>query len=180
MLILIIIAFRFLSGKNADAEADFIKAQLLFTQFQLNEPADQEEAKKNLEQLEILMNKYPDLHAKYDGAIAQSLLTEGNSTEAALFADRVFKRTKPDQLDLYKEFAQTSLLIGSGDYKEALEKARLFKQTLEENGNSNSLLSIYNTIRLAMLYQQLGQSTEEKQNWAQVAKNGQSRGRYTA
>jgi hypothetical protein len=167
LIVMLIIAYRLIAHHNANAELDFLRAQTSFTQFQKNILSDPEAAETDLKQLQDLLKSYPDLRAKYDGAIAQSLLILNQAVKAKPFAEAVFKRTKSDHLNLYQEFSQTSLLIGNGEVQEALQKAKELKLALDlpETAESHPALVAFNLLRLAILHQQLAQKDEERQSW---------------
>lgn len=166
---LLIILARLLMGRNAHAESDYFKAQTDFTQFQADalNPAIQIADSKSLNDLESIMNQYPELHAKYDGPIAQTLIIENQIAKAEPFAKATFQRTKNDHIKNYHEFAKTSLLVGEGEYQKALENAEQLQETLKADLQKNrvSTLYIFNLLRLAMLHQQLGNTKQETQIW---------------
>lgn len=167
LLALLLISYRLISSQSANAEVDFTKAQAIFTQFQEKALSDPEAAQKNLEELEPLMTTHPDLKPKYQGSLAQTLLITGQTAKATSFAEEVFKRVKSDHLDLYQNFSETSLLISHQDYTQALEKANQLKEKLEVAPASITTPLLYemNLVRLAMLYQEKKEPTEELKIW---------------
>jgi hypothetical protein len=171
LLALIILAYRLASQRTLHAEIDFFRAQTFFTQFQEASlsTGDPTSAKSDLEQLEILMQKYPELKAKYEGPLAQILLMNGDVSQARSFAEEIFKRTQSDHLELYQEYSNNSLLIAEGLIVEALQRTQEFRQKLDQMGVEIAppILYLMNLIRLAMLHQQLGQFEEEFQIWEQ-------------
>lgn len=165
----LIIAYKLLSHQTANAEADFIRAQTTFSRFQQTIVSDPEAAFPLLNELEDLLKRYPDLRAKYDGAVAQSLLLSARPALATPFAEAVFTRTSPDRLDPYKEFSQTSLLISTGEYPKALERALELQKRLDAGkSDPDSALYAFNLIRIAVLRNQAGQFAEEKEAWTSV------------
>lgn len=172
LLALLIIAYRLVVNHTENSESDFFRAQTTFTDFQqesisAQNPAD---ATATLEELDAIMKRHPELKPKYEGSLAQTLLITGQVSQAIPFAQDIFNRTQPDHVKLYQDFSKTTLLIGQGEYSEALTQAQQLKQTLDQKGNNltDSTLYIYNLIRLAMLHQQLGQKDEELKAWEQI------------
>jgi hypothetical protein len=162
----LILSYRLLFISTLNFESDFFRAQTLFTQFQ--EKTSEDTA--DLNELEAIMRRHPELQAKFDGALAQTLIIDGDIPKAQVFADLTFQRTRPDHLALYEDFAKTSLVIGAGQYDDALQQANQLKGKMEayETDVVNSTLYAYNLVRIAVLNQQLGQQEAELQAWAAV------------
>lgn len=168
LIALLILASRFAALRTLNAESDFFQAQTAFTRFQqaaIN-PATDSSADADLEQLEAIMQRHPELKPKYEGSLAQTLLINGQTSQAKTFIEDVFSRTKPDHLQLYQNYTQTSLFIGEGRYSDALQQAQQLKFTLDQlDAGANPILYVFNLIRLAMLYQQTGQAEQELKMW---------------
>ena len=170
LLLLLIICYRIIAMRTVTAENDFFQAQAAFTQFQkAGISSDGSIASKDLDQLDSIMQRHPEIKPKYEGPLAQTLLISGQIPQAQKFAEGIFKRTQPDYLQLYQDYSQTSLLIAEEQYTEALSQAIKLKASLDNlNENDNSLLYVYNLIRLALLYQQTGQFQEELKTWQEL------------
>jgi len=169
LFVLLIVAARLLMGRNSNAESDYIKAQTVFNQFQeaaIN-PDRFANGSDSLNDLETIIKQYPELHAKYDAALAQTLIIEDQITKAEIFAKATFRRTKNDHIKNYHAFANTSLLISAGDYPKALLKSQQLQEVLRTDLQRNdvSVLYLYNLLRLATLHQELGNLQEEANNW---------------
>ena len=168
---LLILSYRITAQRTLNAESDFFQAQAAFTQFQQASQMDSKDedkaASSDLEKLVAMMQRYPELKAKYEGSLSQMLLISGQVSQARLFAEDVFKRTQPDHLELYQDYSKTSLLIGEQLYAQALQKAQQLKQGMDQNiaEAANPILYVLNLIRLAALYQKLDQPAEEQQIW---------------
>lgn len=172
----LILAYRILMNQTLNAETDFFRAQTDFTKFQegATNSANRLADASALSNLEALMKSYPELHGKYDGPLAQTLLIENQLPQAEAYAQATFKRTANDSIALYHEFAATSLLIGQQKYQDALEKAQALNTKLNaEVGRPQDTLYFFNLIRLALLNQQLGFVKEEKQLWENLKNNQQ-------
>lgn len=168
----LIIAFRLLTVSNLNTEGDYFRAQAIFSKFQ----EDYADNKEDLNELEAIIRRHPELQAKYDGPIAQTLLIEGDIPKAKVFADLTFNRTRADHLALFEEYAKTSLIIGEGNYSEGLQQASQLKAKMEssENNLTHSTLYAFNLIRLALLNQQLGLKDAELEAWAAVQNLGEN------
>lgn len=167
----LIIASRLMTWRTLDAEKDFFQAQTAFTQFEqtAGRTADSTTAAANLEQLQAIMKRHPELESKYEGPLAQTLLITGQVPLAQTYIEDIFKRTQPDHLQLYQNYTQTSVLIDKGSYADALQSAKQLKSDLDQlNEGANPILYAYNLIRLAMLYQQKGQPEAELKAWEEL------------
>lgn len=167
VLIVLIVTYRLLAIRTLNAETDFFQAQTLFTKFQQAEVPSQD-ASSELKQLDVLMQRYPELKPKYEGSLAQTLLISGQASQARTFADDIFQRTESDRLQPYQYYSHISLLIAAGNYSEALQKSEQLKLALEKSTEDLSFLYFFNLIRLAMLYQEAGEGEKEWKTWEQV------------
>jgi len=173
LLALILIIFRFSTSRSSQAEKDYLAAQNNFLVFQQDKP----ESKAALEKLQQILQSAPELHAKYDGRIAQVLLNRGDVQASQGFADRVFKRTQTNHLPSYTDYAQTSLMIAEGKYQEALASSLALKQKMlteaqeqPEKRNSEDLLFAFNLLRIAFLEGQIGSAKDEMAAWEEFKK----------
>lgn len=164
----IIITYRFISAGNLNAERDFYEAQADFSLLQREANTFEEgEMQVTLQKLNAILQLHPELHAKYDGSIAQTLLIEQEASQAKEWAERNFKRIQFEPVDFYRSYAATSLMIGEGDYAQAATQAEALKEKMQAEGHQDfgEILSVFNSIRLAMLYQKLNQSEKELKAW---------------
>lgn len=175
----LVIAYRILMHNSFNAEADFFKAQADFNKFEEaalhsnNHLADA----AALNSLKELMKSHQELHAKYDGALAQTLLLEGQLPESESFAQATFKRTSNDSIQAYHDYAAASLLIGKQQFQEALSESKKLNIKLNaETGFPYETLYFFNLIRQAVLNQQLGFDKEEIQFWKEARKYLQEKG----
>jgi hypothetical protein len=171
LIALLILTYRITSLSTLNAEHDFFQAQTDFTQFQQESVSSEDSATSSsyLEQLEAIMQRHPELKPRYEGPLAQTLLITGQTPQAQVFVEDIFKRTQPDHLQFYQDYSQASLLISQGHYSDALQQTQQLQSSLDQlNEQTHPILYVFNLIRLAMLYQQTGQSKEELQTWKQL------------
>lgn len=170
LLALLILAYQLIAMRTVHNESDYYQAQTIFTQFQQADGSANSTTEADLKKLEVIMGSHPELKARYEGPLTQTLLVLGQVPQARLFAEDIFKRTQTEHLQLYQDYSKTSLLIGEGHYAEALQQSQQLQQTLAqlEPGATLPTLSVFNLIRLGVLYQQLGQQQEERQIWEQL------------
>jgi hypothetical protein len=169
LIVLLVLASRLISWRTLDAEKDFFQAQTAFTQFQEDPTAENSTATGDLTQLIALMQKHPELKSKYEGPLAQTLLINGEASQAQVMINDIFKRTNSDHLKHYQDFTETSLVIGQGHYAAALKRAEQLKTNLDQlNEGTNPILYVLNLFRLAMLYQQIDQPQEELKVWEEL------------
>jgi hypothetical protein len=167
----LIIATRLITWRTLDAEKDFFQAQAAFNQFEqaAGNTAEGTAAAADFEQLQAIMQRHPELRSKYEGPLAQTLLIIGQVPQAQAYIEDIFKRAQSDHLQLYQNYTNTSVLIGQGDYANALQNAKQLKSDLDQLGErANPILYVYNLIRLAMLYQQMEQPGEELKAWEEL------------
>lgn len=162
----LILSYRLISARTLNAETDYFRAEIAFQELQKT-PNNKEKSASYIKELTAIMERRPELHAKYDGALAQYFIIENQPEEAEKFARSTFKRIKPDQLQLFESYANASLLITQGLYQEALQNSLQLQTQLAENSSeiSKETLKIYNLLRLAILHQQLGQKEQELAAW---------------
>lgn len=165
LFILIVAAYRWISVQTLNAESDFFTAQSDFSQFK-KKTFEKQNGSEELNQLEKVLSSRKELHAKYDGLIAQTLLIGGESEKAIPFAQSNFQRIEQDQVDVYLDYARTTLLIEKGQMQEALNNALLLKEKLSQSQELNlDTLQLFNLLRIAILYQQLNEPSQELISW---------------
>ena len=167
---LIVLSYRVIAARTLKAENDFFQAQIDFTRFQEKgiQPDESERGLELFSQLETILKRHPELHAKYDGQLVQTLIIGQDIEKAHSFAQSIFQRTEQAHLDFYQQYAETSLLINEGKYQEAVLRTQQLQEKLNHqqiNVSFGETLYLFNLIRLAMLYQQLNQPEEEWQAW---------------
>lgn len=174
LIALLIIVYRLSSTHTIQAEKDYMQAAADFALFQKPAANGSTAANEALQSLNSIMAAHSELHAAYDGAIAQTLLNRGQPAEAKPFAQRVLNRTKSDELPYYSDFASTTLLIAEQQYAQALEKAiklqsmmseQIDRTAAEPERSFGDILFAFNLLRVAMLHQQLGNKDLELQAW---------------
>ncbi len=157
-VLLLIAAFRFFHSSTQKNELEFSTAENLA--LKLNSPANVLDSAKDLER--ILAN-HPELNAKYDGLLAQSLLTAGETDQAKPYAERTFSRVKSDLPKSFLDYSATTLLISQGKFQEALQDAQALQKEIE-----NPTLYVFNTIRIALLERELQLTEQESKSWQEV------------
>jgi hypothetical protein len=173
--IVILMALYFFIFKKAQlSERQYQKAVNDFVVFSRPDTTDAAAQAEALKSLQELMAKHADLQAAYGGAIAQTLINRGDVTDALPLAKQTLKRTAADNLPLYQEYAQTTLLILEEKYADALKNAQALQKTMnnevktiatwEQRSFSPELFPL-NLFRVAMLQQQLGDKAGEKATW---------------
>lgn len=167
---ILILSLRLITWRTIDAERDFFQAQTAFNQFEQTAASTENvTALAELEQLQAIMQRHPELEAKYQGALTQTLLITGPVSQAQIYMDDIFKRNESAQLQMYQHYTTGSLLIAQKRYPEALQNAKQLKFDLEQLGEeSNSILYVFNLVRLATLYQHLEQSQDELNAWLEL------------
>jgi hypothetical protein len=180
----LVIAYIFTSSNQTRSVSDYLNAQKQYTAFDksvkkegINEGVDTQA----LTTLQGLLASHPELHAKYDGLLAQLLLKEGDITSAETYANATLARTLENPLNrslsFYDDYSRTSLLISQANYSEAIQhsinlntklKAEISQQATTQSQFDSHTLYAFNLLRIAMLYQQLGLPLEEQKAWQEL------------
>jgi hypothetical protein len=174
VILVILLIYGLIAKQTVNAESDFFQIQTAF--LKLQQEHDFRETQPDLKTLNTMMERYPELKPKYEGALAQKLLMIGEDLPlVTLFAEDMFQRTQSEPLlRYYQDYSRTSLWMSEGHYAEALQDAQSLQQSLSQaNLPSTSLLSVFNLLRLALLHQKLGQPQEELQIWEQLQSHPQ-------
>jgi predicted negative regulator of RcsB-dependent stress response len=176
VFVAILVAFLIYSARNSvKAETDYLAAQNNYHIFQTGDSADSAAA---FNELQEVINRRPELNAKYDGIIAQEFINTHHPDQAEKYALLTFQRTADDNLQYYTDYAKTTLLIGKQNYEEALKNANELKSKMLNDAiiadqdpkrqPFGDTLFAYNLIRIAMLDQQMTLSQEELKAWEEL------------
>jgi hypothetical protein len=170
-ILLFLLFYRFF-GVGSPSEKDFLIAENDFITFKKSalEKPNAEQQQAAFDHLTALLKKYPELHAKYDGPMAQILLEQGKVQEAAPFITNTLQRTLPDNLTYFTQYSRTTMTIENQDYKKALDEAQDLTQKLIDSSNASNkkvdeILYAYNLLRIAFLSQQVGDMGREMATW---------------
>lgn len=176
-ILLFLLFYRFAGGSSAGAESDYLNAESEFITFQkgVNGKADPAVQQAAFDKLNAILNRRPELHAKYDGLIAQALIDKGDIKGAVPYADRTLARINTENVNLYSDYAKTTLVIANQHYEEALKQALALKQQMIDNADVSvknpekkefgDTLYTYNLLRIALLSQQIGDMGRELSAW---------------
>lgn len=169
---LLVLIYAFSSGQTSKAEQEYIQAANDFAYFSKSDAQDPALTQAALDRLKNTMSKHPELHAVYDGAVAQTLLNRSKVDEAKPYAASTLKRVTSNDLPFYKDYAETSLLISQMDFKSALEKAQALQQNMSEiiaaqsdDRSFGDELFALNLLRVGMLQQEAGDKAGELKTW---------------
>ncbi len=163
--------FHVMARSRSAAPTDYAAAEAAY----LSWVADASEGDPLLNDLKPLMDKHPELHAKYDPLLAQRLLLEKDPSYASNTLKRIDK-----EAPYFSQFAHTSLLIAQGTFSSALEEAQKLKQALEADDlfwekqsqavRHGAILYAFNLVRIAMLAQKIGDAEGELLAWEEWEK----------
>lgn len=176
----LILGYLWLSGSSTKMEGDYQSASREFQAFQQAAKSGQiQEMEGTYQKLALVMTQLPDLHAKYDGQIAQAFIDMNDIKQAKPLALATLQRVSKDNLPLYNEYSQITLLIEEGQYANAIQRSLALKQAMiqkleqkeQEVGAQaaeptfGSLLFAMNLLRTAFLEQQVGDRAKEIESW---------------
>jgi len=172
IVLLLVGVSRFLGWFQGNAQVDFVAADLAYQNWKGNPDT--------LAKLEKLIGKHPELHAKYDGVIAQKLLSTSEHGLASSYASANLSRIEGFS-PYYTEFARGSIMIAKGSLKEALASAKTLRNSMEGDTafwakkssvvGHGSLLYGYNLLRIAMLEGAAGSPDGELAAWHELKAN---------
>lgn len=177
LILLSILFFRLIMSSSSASKADFINAEREYVIFAApaqteSDPTLQMNALKSLSNT---MDAHPELHAKYDGRIAETLLIRGQNVQAINYATSAIKRTSQENAPFYTAYAQTTVTIANNQYEQALNESNLLKDQMQKQGQElqmtpekmefSTLLYALNLLRIGMLQQKLALSADEGKTW---------------
>ena len=144
-------------------EADFLAASITIDEWEKS--GDGQGVK--LERLQILMDKHPELKARFEDRIAHKLISLGDYETAMPFARESIARSD-DLAPEWADFGRTTLLIGKKEYGKALEETVRLRGLLDEKASDSiALLRGFTLLRLASLHHELGNSLDELAIWSE-------------
>ena len=175
-LVLLFVIYQVTGRSQKPSQSDYAAATTLFNDW-LSLPNPE---KKNFDDLDKIIDRHPELHAKFGGLIAERLLQLHENEPAGKYAEKTLLRLK-DSSPHYRQFALSSFAISQGKLKEALSSAIDLKKTMEEDLSfwqkpeeivkSGSLLFAFNLLRIAILENEAGSSQGELAAWEDFEKH---------
>lgn len=176
IIALVFLVYRVTMIGKAQEEMDFWNADKEFRTFTANETelTDPLAIEDALIKLNALMNSNPELNAKYDGMIAQTLINRGDAGDAIPFANRGISRTKSENTPFYTSYSESTLLIAQQRYEDALKQSQALDSQMRDAIQKNAAaqdrkfgdtLFALNILRIGILQQQLGLKNEERKTW---------------
>lgn len=170
-----LIFYKLSTGTAHQSVQDYMNAQALFDRLSQEKLPIIDGEDTSYSKLMTLINSHPELHAKYDAPLAQILLSTGHINASIPLTTLLLNRTKDELLRFYHDFTKTSLLISQGRTNEALQDAETLQEKLSENEQLalshpekrayGKLLYPYHLLRMATIYQKLGQKEQELSAW---------------
>lgn len=134
---------------------------------------------EQLASLQKILKRHPELHAKYDGAIAQKLLSSSETGLASSYGKAALKRM--GDFPYYTDYTNCSLLIGDNKLAEALQNAKQLKISMENDEafwqqksqavRHGGILFAYNLLRIATLEKAVGTPQGELAAWREFKAN---------
>lgn len=170
IFISIFFVYRSSSGNSGRAELDYFNAENDMAIFEKEIVRNPPVAEKAFDQLAAVIKRHPELLGKYEGLMAQALITHGKFSDAKPYAESTLIRTSQNDLQNLQQFAAITLSIGDNHLEEALKQSIILKNTLLNEAKNHALedsniLFAMNLLRIAMLQQALNLKSEELQSW---------------
>ena len=170
LVIGLIAASRWMKG---DPQVDYLAAEAAYRQW---------EGKKDdgFAKLQKILKNHPELHAKYDGAIAQKLLGSSENGLAKIYGKAALKRMGGFS-PYYSDFSKATLLISEKKLSEALDEAKKLKENMDHDASfwekksdvarHGCILYAFNLLRIAMLEGAAGTGEGELKAWKVLKEN---------
>jgi hypothetical protein len=118
-----------------------------------------------LQSMKKRASKTPSLLSKFEPQIAKNLLLINEKQQGKILANKAIERLRED-LPFHALYAECTYLIEAQEYQNALEKAVVLKDQLEDQ--SNAVLEALNLFRIAILQNQLKNGPGELFAWNEV------------
>ncbi|MGH7889675.1 MAG: hypothetical protein ACRENF_03910 [Thermodesulfobacteriota bacterium] len=162
---------------KGDAQVDYLAADMAYRHWE-----DEQGSNRggHFTKLQKILRKHPELHAKYDGAIAQKLLSTSEKGLATSYGKAALKRIgyfSPH----YKEFSSCSLMIDNNQLEEALKSSKSLKSNMEKDdlfwekkseiAPHGCILYAFNLLRIGMLEKVAGTAKDELAAWHELKEN---------
>lgn len=161
------VVLRIAANHHQVRRSDFLQAATYFSQLK-TDGGNHEEI---LAQLQAIMARHEELHARYDGELAQSLLSHNKSHVAEGYSYSIAERLGT-RYDFAALFTKATFLISDGLYLDALRESIALKLALEnEQREDLQTLYAYNLLRIAMLQQEAGTEEAELEAWQELRHN---------
>lgn len=175
-IVAVFLIYRIASIGKDEAEMDFWNAEKEFRIFANPSDIDADPlvGTDALTKLNAIIDKHPELHAKYDSLIAQTLILRADAGDALPFANRALGRTEAENSPYYLDYAKTTLLIAETRYDDALKSAMSLDQQMRDalkQGQAadqrkfGDALFAFNLLRIGVLQNKLGLQKEELKTW---------------
>jgi len=143
------------STNRSHSQQDFLVGNQILERFHKGEPL----AVESIEATEMILERHPELHPKYDMMLAMTYLAERNPSKGLVFAKATLEHARQDLPCLYQDYAKTSLLIAEKRYQEAYKEAQdLYTQL--QNNKAYSILYAMNLLRLVSLELEIDATSE--------------------
>ncbi|MBS0620376.1 MAG: hypothetical protein JSS61_02835 [Verrucomicrobia bacterium] len=175
--------YHFMGKWSSGKKSDYMAADAAFDAWYTSESPDA----SLLKQLEIPLDRHPELRAKFGNLIAQRCLSLGQMQMVQTQMKEAFQRAEDLLAPYYTAFAKTTLLIAEAKHAEALVAAKQLKADLEADDafwegrdklvRSGPVLYAYNLIRIAALERVLGSREGELAAWTEFEKHALSSGK---
>ncbi len=157
---------------NTGSPGDYLAAEKTFNDWS-------GDSNEKLVKLQKILKHHPELHAKYDGRIAQKLLLTSQQGLASSFSKATQKRIG-EFSPHYSQFSSCSLLIAEKKFDEALALSQTLKLSLDadhafwetksEIVKHGAVLYGYNLLRIAFLHQLIGNAAGELAAWKEFSR----------
>jgi hypothetical protein len=158
---------------KGDPQIDYLAAEAAYNHWEGSKG-------EQFTKLQKIIRKHPELHAKYDGAIAQKLLSSSEGGLASSYGKAVLKRMG-DFSPYHKDFSYGSLMVADQQYAEALQSAKALKSAMDADEafwkkksvvvRHGCILYAYNLLRIAMLEKTAGTPAGELSAWRDLKEN---------
>jgi hypothetical protein len=157
---------RLFKSNKSEKSQDFFIAQQIFERFQKGEYL----APESIEATQNILERHPELHPKYDPVLALTFFAQQKTPEGICYARSLINHAQQHLPDVYKEYANTTLLISEGKYEEAFREASFLEAKLSEQPGYPTLEAV-NTLRLLFLAREIGNTEGQHRFWTKLSQH---------
>ena len=147
--------------QQSRAEVDYLTAAFDYH----NVTTSPQGNEKALERLQEILARHNDLSERYNGSLAQSLISQNQGSLATKFGHAAIT-SLPQNFETIQSFSNATLHICKDEYSEALNAALQLQENLEGT-NHKPCLAAFNLIRIATLHKRMEAPIKEKEAWGQ-------------
>lgn len=172
LILLVVAGYAWLGNSRSQSVFDFAEANIAYKSLETAQSGQEHRDSwmSSYLTLKRMMEKHPELEAKYSGLLTQLFLRIGEEELAQKYFQTSIGYLKKQNMPLFEEFAENTMRISKGETQKALDQALALNEKLRSTSEDQQLKE-FNLLRLASLQQAMGKPKEALENWSQLKKS---------